>query len=92
MNIIRLENVKSTLATTYSLTLNVEKNKDIGKHFVIVVLDEEDIENKNTLIKLKGINIDVLLIPKKLKYSFNESEYFEVLSLQLNKENNITYY
>lgn len=92
MNIIRLDNVKSALATTYSLTLNVEKNKDIQKHFVIVVLDEEDIENKNTLIKLKGLNIDVLMIPKKLKFSFNESEYFDVLSSQLNKENHITYY
>lgn len=92
MNIIRLDNVKSALATTYSLTLNVEKNKDIQKHFVIVVLDEEDIENKNTLIKLKGLNIDVLMIPKKLKFSFNESEYFDVLSSQLNKENYITYY
>lgn len=92
MNIIRLDNVKSALATTYSLTLNVEKNKDIQKHFVIVVLDEEDIENKNTLIKLKGLNIDVLMIPKKLKFSFNDSEYFDVLSSQLNKENYLTYY
>lgn len=92
MNIIRLDNVKSTLATTYSLTLNVEKNKDIGNHFVIVVLDEDDINNINTIIKLKGINIDVLMIPNKVKFTFNESKYFDALLSQLNKEYYITYY
>ena len=92
MNIIRLDNVKSSLATTYSLTLNVEKNKDLEKKFTIVVLDEEDVNNMNTLIKLKGFNINVLLLPKKIKFSFNESKYFEEISSQLDKDYKITYY
>lgn len=92
MNIIRLDNVKSSLATTYSLTLNVEKNKDLEKKFTIVVLDEEDVNNMNTLIKLKGFNINVLMLPKKIKFSFNESKYFEEISSQLDKDYKITYY
>lgn len=92
MNIIRLDNVKSTLATTFSLTLNIEKNKDLGNHFVIVVLDEDDINNINTIIKLKGLSIDVLMIPNKVKFTFNESKYFDALLSQLNKEYYITYY
>lgn len=92
MNIIRLENVKSSMATTYSLTLNVEKNKDIGKTFVIVILNEDDVNNDNSLIKLRGFNINVLAIPKKIKFTFNEGEYFKALELQLDKDYKITYY
>ena len=92
MNIIRVDNVKSVLSTTYSLTLNVEKYKDLEKHTTIVVLDEEDIGNRNTTIKLKGISIDILIIPKKFKFTFNETEYHDIISAQLSTNYNITYY
>lgn len=92
MNIIRLDNVKSNLATTYSLTLNIEKHKELNKPYVIVVLSEEDINNMNSLIKLKALTINTLMIPKSFKFSFNESKYYESLVAQLDKEHNITYY
>lgn len=92
MNIIRLDNIKSSLATTYSLTLNVEKHKDLVKSFIIVVLDEDDLENMNTLIKLRGFKIDVLMIPKKWKFSFNETKYYKSLSAQLDENHKITYF
>lgn len=92
MNIIRIDNSKSILTTTYSLTVNVEKHKDLNKVLTVVILSENDIENENSLIKLKGINIDVLVIPKKYKFSFNETKYYAHLMTQLTKENNITYY
>lgn len=92
MNIIRLDNIKSSLSTTYSLTLNVEKHKDLNKRFTIVVLDEDDVENINSLVKLKGISINVLIIPKKFKYSFNESKYYKEIMSQLDKNYEITYF
>jgi len=92
MNIIRIDNAKSTLSTTYSLTVNVEKHKDINKILTVVILSEEDIENENSLIKLKGINIDVLVLPKKHKFSFNETKYYEHLISQFSKDYNVTYY
>lgn len=92
MNIIRIDNAKSTLATTYSLTVNVEKHKDINKTLTVVILSEEDIKNENSIIKLKGINIDVLVLPKKIKFSFNETKYYEHISTQFTKDYNVTYY
>lgn len=92
MNIIRVDNAKGVLSTTFSLTVNVEKHKDINKTLTVVILSEEDIENPNSLIKLKGINIDVLVLPKKNKFSFNETKYFDIISSQFSKDYNITYY
>ena len=92
MNIIRVENVKSSLATTYSLTLTVEKYKDLNKEHTIVVLNEEDIKNTNTLLKLRGVNINILMIPKKYKFSFNETDYFKMLEIQLDENYKVTYY
>jgi hypothetical protein len=92
MNIIRTENVKSTLSTSYSLTLNIEKHKDLNKSCTIVILDGDDIENMNSLIKLKGIVIDILIIPKKFKYTMNDTKYYDVISTQFDKDYKITYY
>jgi hypothetical protein len=92
MNIIRIDNVKSTLSTSFSLTINIEKYKDLNKSFTIVILDEDDIENMNSLIKLKGIVIDTLIIPKKYKFTINETKYYDVLSTQFDKDYKITYY
>ena len=92
MNIIRVDNVKSVLPTTFSLTLNIEKHKDLNKTYTIVILDEDDIANSNTLIKLKGISISCLIIPKKFKYTFNETKYYDVLKSQMEKDDCVTYY
>ena len=92
MNIIRIENVKSVFATTYSLTVHVEKFKETNKPHAIVVLGEEDIANDNTLLKIIGVNIDVLLIPRKLKFTFNETEYFKKLQPSLVEDYTITYF
>lgn len=92
MNIVRIDNIKGCLATTYSLTLNVEKYKDLKKDCALVILSEEDIENENTLIKLKGININILMLPKKYKFIFDETKYFKHLASQLLEDYKITYY
>jgi len=92
MNIIRIDNAKSTLSTTYSLTVNVEKHKDINKTLTVVILSEDDIDNENSLIKLKGINIDVLILPKKHKFSFNDTKYYDHIVSQFTENYNITYY
>lgn len=92
MNIIRIENVKNISSTTYSLTVRVEKFKETNKSHVIVVLGDDDIMNDNTLLKLIGVNIDALLIPRKLKFTFNETEYFKKIQPSLVEDYTITYF
>ena len=92
MNIIRVENVKNVSATTYSLTVRVEKFKETNIQHVIVVLSEDDIINDNSLLKLIGVNIDVLLVPRKLRFTFNETEYFKKLQIGLMENHTITYF
>jgi len=92
MNIVRIENIKGCLATTYSLTLNVEKYKDLHKDCTLVILSEEDIEDEHTIIKLKGINISILMLPKKYKFIFDETKYYKHLVTQLSEDYKITYY
>lgn len=92
MNIIRLDNVKSSLATSYSLTLNIEKYKDLKKPFTIVILNESDINNINSLIKLRGVSITILIIPQKFKFTFNETKYYNNLMTQLDEDYKITYF
>lgn len=92
MNIIRVENVKNVSATTYSLTVRVEKFKETKIQHVIVVLSEDDIINDNSLLKLIGVNIYVLLVPRKLRFTFNETEYFKKLQIGLVENHTITYF
>lgn len=91
MNIIKVENGKGIIASAHSLELKAERNQNTNKA-IIVILSDEDIENDNTLIKLRGYDIDALIVPKKRKYTFNETAYFEKLKPQLNKGNYISYY
>jgi hypothetical protein len=90
MNIIRTENVKSVSATTYSLTVYVEKCKDLNKpQHLTVILSDDDLTNINSLVKLKGYIIDTLVIPKKYRFTFNDTEHYKILQGQL-RENNYT--
>lgn len=92
MNIIRIENVKDISSTKYSLTIRVEKFKETNIQHAIVVLSEDDISDINTVLKLRGFNIDILLIPKKFQYTLPKTEYFKILQGQLSKDYTITYF
>lgn len=92
MNIVKIDNFKSAVGFTNKVEINVEKNKDIKKQGVLVVLSAEDIENTNSLINLKGYSIYVLLIPKKYKFTFNDTDYHKLIIANLMPNYVISYY
>ena len=93
MNIIKVENLKSVLGFTNKLEVNTGYKKDGVSHYnSIVILDADDIENENTLIKLRGVIIDALLIPKKYKFTFNDSKYYSGIKLNFKDSTVISYF
>lgn len=91
MNIIKVNNVKRITSTAYGL--EIKSNEWFkGENSVVVVLDEDDIQNENRSIKLRGYNIDVLIIPKKYKYTFFETPLGNIIKPNLPKGYLTTYY
>lgn len=92
MNIIKIENVRRMDSTTYSVIVKSDYIYS-EKTSTIVVLNEEDVENSNCLIKLKGYDVSALLIPKKYKYTFNETSTGKaIMPLYNEKYYTISYY
>ncbi len=93
MNIIRVENLRSVIGYANKLEVNTGYKKDGVSHYNnIVILDADDIENDNTLIKFRGMVIDALMIPKKYKYTFNESKYYSVIKDSFKDTTVISYF
>ncbi len=93
MNIIKVENLKSVLGFTSKLEVNTGYKKDGVSHYnYIIILDTDDIENDNTLIKFKGMVIDALIIPKKYKFIFNDSKYYSKIKLYFKDSTVISYF
>lgn len=93
MNIIKVENVKGFFGSTHKVEVRTGYKKNGESTFsTIVVLDGEDIENDNTIVKLKTHNIDCLLIPKKYKFTFNETKCFKWITPYLVKDFTISYF
>jgi len=92
MNIIKIENYKSAIGFNDKVEIYVEKRKDLNRQGVVVILSEDDIENFNTIIKLKGYSIYLLIIPKKYRFTFNDTKYFKDLSHQFIPNVIISYY
>ena len=93
MNIIKVENVGSILASANKLEVKTGYKKEgISNFSMIIILDADDIENDNTLIKFRGLIISALIIPKKYKNTFNESKYYEVIKNSFTKNTEISYY
>jgi hypothetical protein len=94
MNIIKLHNITGIDAHSHSLEINTGKQylTSGDKMTVMAILNEDEINNRNTIIKVKGYNIDVLLIPTKFKYTFFETELGKIIQLYLTKNHKITYF
>ena len=92
MNIIKIENCRRI--DGFSSRLEVKTNYKYNDSFnaFIVILSEEDIKNDNCLLKLRGVTISGLLIPKKYKYTFNESPIYKYVTMNLVKDFAISYY
>jgi len=93
MNIIKVENVGSILGFVDKLEVKTGYKKEgVSNYSMIVILDADDIDNDNTLIKFRGLSIHALIIPKKYKHTFNESKYYEVIKNSFTKNAVISYY
>lgn len=91
MNIIKINNVKRITSTTHGLEIKSNERFN-DKNSIIVILDEDDIQNENRSIKLRGYYIDVLILPKKYKYAFFETPIGKIIKPNLFNEYTITYY
>lgn len=92
MNIIKIENCRRI--DGFSSRLEVKTNYKYNDSFnaFIVILSEEDIQNDNCYKKLMGVAITGLLIPKKYKYTFNESPIYKYINMNFVKDFAISYY
>jgi len=94
MNKIKLHNVTGIHANSHSIEVNLGKQylSQHDKMVMMVILNEEEINNRDTIIKLKSCQIDVLLIPTKFKYTFFDMELGKYIETHLTKNHEITYY
>lgn len=91
MNIIKLENVGRV--TPFLNKLEIGSNYHAKEKFsYMVVLSEDDINNSNSFIKLKDISISILLLPKKYKFTFNDTEMGKLVLTNLDSKSIISYY
>lgn len=91
MNIIKIENVKRIQGFHNKVEITSEF-KHTERYSVLVVLSDDDINNDNSLLKLRGYDISTLLIPKRYKYTFAETKVGVLIRPQLNKNYVISYY
>jgi len=93
MNIIRINNIKNVHANAHSIEIKTESNLSSDKRHTMVILSEEDMINDNLVNnKLRGLGIDILLIPKKYKYTFDQTPIAKEIKLCLYQNHEISYY
>ena len=91
MNIIKIENVRRINGFVNRLEI-VSNYRYDGTYSALLILSEEDILNENSLIKLRGFIISSLLLPKKYKYTFNDTKVGKLIVPNLEKNTVISYY
>jgi hypothetical protein len=93
MNIINIENVRKINGFVNRLEIETRNPfSDSVKTITMVILSEDDILNDNSLLKLKGYSISILLLPKKYKYTFNDLPVGKLIVPNLEKNTVISYY
>lgn len=94
MNKIKLHNTTGILATTHGVEVNSGKQylTQHDKMSMMVILNEDEINNPNTIVKVKGCDISVLFIPTKFRYTFFETELGKLIQVYLTKNHHITYF
>ena len=92
MNIIKIENIKRIQGFSNKIEISSNYKHSDTKSY-LVVLNDEDVNNDNCLIKLRGYKIDVLLIPKKYRFTFfEETNTGKLIKTNLVNEFTISYY
>jgi hypothetical protein len=94
MNIIKIHNVTGVNATTHGLEVNTGKQylPPHDKMTTMVIMNEDEINNRNSIVKVKGYMISVLFIPLKFRFTFMETEMGQLIQVYLTKNHKITYY
>lgn len=94
MNIIKIHNVTGVIPTIHGLEINTGKQylPPHDKITVMVIMNEDEINNPNSIHKIKGYEISVLFIPTKFRYTFLDMEMGKLLQMYLTKNHKITYY
>lgn len=85
MNHLKIKNFISAIEDTHSAEINTNING--GRIGNVIILSNDEIENENTINKLKDIKIDILTIPKKYKYTFCETKLYDQLKSKIFSEN-----
>lgn len=62
---------------------NDKRLKGFGKIENIVIIGIDDINNKNVVLKLRGVKIDILYIPKQYKNIFNKTKLYNQIAPNL---------
>lgn len=91
MNIIKVENVRRIEGFNNRIEIKSDY-KYSDKTSALVILNEDDINNDNSIIKLRGLMISVLLIPKRNKYTFADTSVGKLVKSCLTEKSIISYY
>lgn len=91
MNIINIENVRRIEGFNNKVEIKSDY-KYSDKISTVVILNEDDINNDNSTIKLRGVVISALLIPKRNKYTFADTNVGKLLKPCLTEKSIISYY
>ncbi len=92
MNIVKIENVGRI--NSFNNRLDIKSNVVFNntKDTLMVVLSDDDINNENCLIKLRGYLVNILLLPKKYRYTFNDTLTGQMITHNLITGCVISYY
>lgn len=91
MNIIKIENIGRI--NSFNNRLDIKNGNNLPDKFsTMVVLSDDDINNENCLIKLRGYLVNILLLPKKYKYTFNDTLTGQMITHNLITGCVISYY
>lgn len=91
MNIIKIENTKRFIGFSNKVEISSNYKYSDNNHY-LVILNNDEINNDNTINKLKGYSISCLLIPKKYRYTFNETSLGKIIKVNLKENCIISYY
>jgi len=91
MNIVKIGNIGKI--TSYNNRLEINSNIRINdKTGIMVILSDDDVINENSLVKIRGAVIDILILPRKYKFIFNDTKTGQLIKFNYNEKVVISYY
>ena len=91
MNIVKIGNIGKI--TSYNNRLEINSNIRINdKTGIMVILSDDDVINENSLVKIRGAVIDILILPRKYKFIFNYTKTGQLIKFNYNEKVVISYY